>query len=419
MRLTLALSTIGALIVSTASAPALESSMSATSSLSADELWNKVGDFCAMPSWHPRVAQCDLSSDGRTRTVRYYGINNVAVETLDSRDDASRSYAFTTVSSPLPVANHHAKVRVIPGSSATSGGSVLELVSSYVASGVSDADARRAVSGSMFRSLCVGGPLRCSSEQQPTPASEPVWFDSTVASATPVSLQGYLRRPAGPGPFPAVVLMHGCGGGAEEVDWNWGVRIAAWGYVTLTIDRHAPRGLKNACGTGLHPDVRSDAYRALDFLVHQPYVDPQRVFVVGFSQGGMLALSSIERGPEERSSANKFRAAAAFYPICSFVRGPMTTPALILIGEKDDWTPADDCRRLVEGKDDFGMSREKGEGPPIRLIVYPGAYHSFDRPDLQPIRYLGHQLAYDRSAADQASDALRDFLRSAAAEPAK
>jgi hypothetical protein len=225
MRLTLALSAIAALIVSMASAAALESSMSATSSLSADELWSKVGDFCAMPSWHPRVAQCDLSADGRTRTIRYYGINNVAVETLDSRDDAGRGYAFTTVSSPLPVANHHAKVRVIPGSSATSGGSVLEFVSSYVASGVSDADARRVVGGSMFRSLCVGGPLRCSSEQQPAPPSEPVWFDSVVASATPVSLQGYLRRPAGPGLFPAVVLMHGCGGGAEEVDWNWGVYL--------------------------------------------------------------------------------------------------------------------------------------------------------------------------------------------------
>ena len=57
MRLTLALSAIAALIVSMASAAALESSMSATSSLSADELWSKVGDFCAMPSWHPRVAQ--------------------------------------------------------------------------------------------------------------------------------------------------------------------------------------------------------------------------------------------------------------------------------------------------------------------------------------------------------------------------
>ena len=248
MRLTLVLSAIAALVVSTASAPALESSMSATSSLSADELWSKVGDFCAMPSWHPRVAQCDLSADGRTRTIRYFGINSVAVETLDNRDDAGRSYAFRTVSTPLPIVNQHTRVRVRAGSSVTSGASVLELVSSYVASGVSDADARRVIAGSMFRSLCIGGPLRCSSEQQPAPPSEPIWFDSTVASATPVTLQGYLRRRAGPGPFPAVVLMHGCGGGAEEVDWNWGVRIAAWGYVTLTIDRHAPRGLKNACG---------------------------------------------------------------------------------------------------------------------------------------------------------------------------
>ena len=67
------------------------------------------------------------------------------------------------------------------------------------------------------------------------------------------------------------------------------------GLCHLTIDRHAPRGLKNACGGGAppgpYPDVHSDAYRALDFLVHQPYVDPQRVVVVGFSQGGMLALS--------------------------------------------------------------------------------------------------------------------------------
>jgi dienelactone hydrolase len=419
MRLTFALSAITALFVSTASASALDSSMSATSSLSADELWSKVSDLCAMPSWHPRVEQCELSTDGRTRTVRFFGIHDVAVETLDNRDDAGRSYSITTVSGPLPVANYHTRVGVTAGSSATSAASALELVSSYDANGISDADARRVIAGSMFRSLCIGGPLRCSSEQQPVPPSEPVWFHSVVASATPVALQGYLRRPAGPGPFPAVLLMHGCGGGAEEVDWSWGVRIAAWGYVTLTIDRHAPRGLKNTCDSGPPFDVRFDAYRALDFLVHQPFVNPQLVFVVGFSQGGMLALSSIERGQEERSSANKFRAAAAFYPVCRFVRGPVTAPALILIGEKDDWTPADDCRRLVEGEDEIGMFREKGDGPPIRLIVYPGAYHDFDRADLPPIRYLGHQLAYDKAAADQSRDALRDFLRSAAAEPAK
>jgi len=57
-----------------------------------------------------------------------------------------------------------------------------------------------------------------------------------------------------------------------------------------------------------------DAYQALNFLVQQRFVDPTRVVVVGFSQGGWLSLSSVERGTTEQTSKNKFRAAAAFYP---------------------------------------------------------------------------------------------------------
>lgn len=38
----------------------------------------------------------------------------------------------------------------------------------------------------------------------------------------------------------------------------------------------------------------------------------------------------------------------------------MTVPTLILIGESDDWTPAEACRKLVEGQDDLGMTRQKG-----------------------------------------------------------
>ena len=132
-----------------------------------------------------------------------------------------------------------------------------------------------------------------------------------------------------------------------------GVRIAAWGYVTLTIDRFGPRRLKNTCRGGGPSDVIFNAYSALDFLVRQRFIDPRRVVVVGFSQGGWLSLSSVERGTVERSSENKFRAAAAFYPPCTAVKGPMTVPTLILIGESDDWTPADACRKLVNGQDDL------------------------------------------------------------------
>ena len=60
----------------------------------------------------------------------------------------------------------------------------------------------------------------------------------------------------------------------------------------------------------------------------------------------------------------------------------MTAPTLILIGELDDWALAEECRNMVEGRDDWGISRQKDKGVPIKLIVFPGAYHAFDAPRL-------------------------------------
>jgi dienelactone hydrolase len=154
-----------------------------------------------------------------------------------------------------------------------------------------------------------------------------------------------------------------------------------------------------------------DAYRALDFLVQQPFVDRDRVAVIGFSQGGLLALISVERGLIERASNDKFRAAIAFYPPCLGIKDSMTVPALILIGELDDWTLATECRNLVEGRDDYGISRQKGLGVPIEFIVYPGAYHAFDVPNLaMPVQFLGHRLEFNQAARDQSIDAVRKFL---------
>jgi dienelactone hydrolase len=84
---------------------------------------------------------------------------------------------------------------------------------------------------------------------------------------------------------------------------------------------------------------------------------------------------------------------------------------LILVGELDDWTPAQGCRNMVEGRDDWGISRQKGQGIPIRLIVYPGAYHAFDAPNLKtPRQFLGHHLEFNQAATDQSIVALRQFL---------
>ncbi|PAY06978.1 hypothetical protein CK489_14225 [Bradyrhizobium sp. UFLA03-84] len=238
-----------------------------------------------------------------------------------------------------------------------------------------------------------------------------VEFESPLAG--PQALQGFLRVPDGPGPSPAVVLMHGCGGGWWGVDERWGKRLAEWGYVALTIDRFGTRGITSACTGGLPPSTLYDAYRALDYLVGQPSVDPSRVAVLGFSQGATLALLAVERGQIESSSKDKFRAAIGFYPLCGGVKGNMTVPTLILVGELDDWAPAIACRNLAEGRDDWGMAREKDKGIPIAITVYPGAHHDFDVPRYStPAQQLGHHLEFNEAARDQSVDALRKFLYS-------
>jgi dienelactone hydrolase len=68
------------------------------------------------------------------------------------------------------------------------------------------------------------------------------------------------------------------------------------------------------------------------------------------------------------------------------------------------------CRQLAEGGDDYGVSRRR-EGAPIKLIVYPGAWHAFDAPKLKtPKQLFGHRLEYNQAAAEQSAVALREFL---------
>ncbi len=62
-----------ALLLSGLTAQALESRAKAASKLSADALWAKIGDFCGISKWHPAAEKCELSADGKTRTLSLKG----------------------------------------------------------------------------------------------------------------------------------------------------------------------------------------------------------------------------------------------------------------------------------------------------------------------------------------------------------
>ena len=217
-------------------------------------------------------------------------------------------------------------------------------------------------------------------------------------AVTPTTLiTGELYQPPGDGPFPAVVSLHGCGGrGSRASEDVAGASVVTLGYALLIVDSFGPRGVADRCGIESGPPVDRvmDAYGALLWLAKQPFVDPDRIAVVGYSQGAMIALSAVARGGVETQFDRHFRAAIAYYPLCDISEDAVTVPTLILIGDLDDWTPARDCRTM--------MAHRSGEGAPIRLVVYPGAYHAFNFPRDKPVTYFGHRLEYNEAAAKAA-----------------
>ncbi|MGD0446981.1 MAG: SRPBCC family protein [Edaphobacter sp.] len=139
MRRTLPLAALTAFAVSVASAHALDSTVIKMSSMSPDALWKRVGDFCGIGSWHPAVAKCVLSADGKQRTLSLKGRGTI-VEELEGWDNLNRSYRYTLLSG-LPVTNYHSTV-IVTGDA---GGSLLKWMSTYDAQGAPDADAKRAI----------------------------------------------------------------------------------------------------------------------------------------------------------------------------------------------------------------------------------------------------------------------------------
>lgn len=216
-------------------------------------------------------------------------------------------------------------------------------------------------------------------------------------------LNGYLTTPKGAGPFPAVALIHSCLG-LPENRAAFAAMLASWGYVALYVDEFAPRGVTETCSVDF-PEGPADAAAALAYLARQPYVDARRLAMIGFSQGGDVALAVAAAPPR----GARPHAVAAFYPPCANRQGEtLKVPTLILVGEADAVTPAEDCRR-------FAAAQPQGAA---KLEVLAGAGHLFDNPAYAGGRaVLGMHLAYDSAAATRAEEELRRFLDERLSQP--
>jgi len=238
----------------------------------------------------------------------------------------------------------------------------------------------------LFLALALASP--------PAPASyDTQWVEFPALKefeGRPVQLEALLFKPLGAGPFPGVVLLHGCGGmltsqGHETRSYRfWLDLLASNGYAALLVDSFNPRGYRTICDQQKRAILISrervdDAYAAHRWLKSRPDVRADRIGIIGWSNGGSGTLYTLR----DSQPARGFRAGVAFYPGCRTLSRSKTpfrpyAPLLILAGDADDWTPASFCKDLTR--------TAKSGGAPIDIVSYPSAHHGFDRLN-SPVRY--------------------------------
>ena len=216
-------------------------------------------------------------------------------------------------------------------------------------------------------------------------AQTDVRFDSLDRrDGAPVALTAQWFAAPGTEPAAAIVLLHGCSGMFDRQGRldprmrEYSAMLNAAGVHALVVDSLTPRGERELCTqrTGTRAvtmtNRRRDALAALQWLAAQPRVDAKRLGLLGWSNGGSTVLAATnQHHPEVAKAVVTPAVAVAFYPGCEadLKRGfEARMPLLLLLGEADDWTPAQPCRDLAA----------KADGIKPELEAYAGAYHGFD-----------------------------------------
>jgi carboxymethylenebutenolidase len=259
-------------------------------------------------------------------------------------------------------------------------------------------------------------------------APETVYFRSADGAT---EIVGYLFRPAGRGPHPAIVMLHGRAGpysGNDNADCTlvargaaspcnastlskrhlmWGEFWAERGVLALLPDSFGPRGKAHGFGRFTHDDpdrasvneltVRPlDAEGALAYLRTRSDVAPSRIFLQGWSNGGSTTLNVMIR----QGASGGFRAALAFYPGCGrealLEEAVKTTaPLSLFLGADDEEVSPAICQHVAQRSIDAGSA--------VFVALYPGATHDFDDPGERREAVPGNRSARQDAMAKAAA----------------
>jgi dienelactone hydrolase len=223
----------------------------------------------------------------------------------------------------------------------------------------------------------------------PLPAARPVEIPSGGAV-----LHAQLYKPDGDGPFPVVIALHGCGGLAGRSESvqpryrDWAEQLLNSGHAVVFPDSYGSRELGPQCRVKerrvlARRERVADILATRQWLLQQPWAAHGRISLLGWANGASALLWAVRPQISLRHVEPDFRSAVAFYPDCRISSGlgwSARVPTLVLIGAKDDVSSPPACSQMVDGA--------HGRSALARIVVYPSAYHDFDRANL-PLHAVG------------------------------
>jgi dipeptidyl aminopeptidase/acylaminoacyl peptidase len=224
----------------------------------------------------------------------------------------------------------------------------------------------------------------------------------------PLRLHLVWAKPVGAGPFPTVLVHPDGGATASDMRWvTWD--LASRGYLAVAADYRRRRD--DVYRRTLFPwCAETDITTALEVLRARPWVDPQRLAALGFSQGGIFSLLIAAQTPD-------VKAVVAYYPVTDFPQwlasgranllerlvfhmireyfrrdaeacegetlqtvlqktSPLyqaeriQAPVLLIHGDQDGTAPVQESRRLA--------ARLTALGRDVALVVVAGGHHVFN-----------------------------------------
>ncbi len=242
------------------------------------------------------------------------------------------------------------------------------------------------------------------------------YIRSVAGSATNVSwsapdgtaIEGILCTPAGAGPFPLILHVHGGPIGAYQRSWAMGGHtvplLVSRGYAVLLPNPRGSSGRGQEFAAAVVGDMGGadthDYLSGIDAMIERGIADPTRIGTTGVSYGGFMSAWLVTQD-------QRFRAAVAGSPVTEWysftfttniarwglwfldnadpeeagnqvhTRSPVMhaskarTPTLLTAGAKDRATPAGQAREFYQALIGHGVDSE--------LVIYPGEGHGVSR----------------------------------------